>query len=260
MATRTRQDPLWKNGTTVTATELREIDYRIASGINGDDGGSWEISGDTLEVGGEGMWCAGLWTISGSGVVTGNTTDAPIVLGDGDYFELHGAHTAADRALATNLGEGIWDENVDYEGGYSAPVVSTVPDDGARIACRLRVHDGATFDSVEVAFLVAIHTNVPVMPRLRVVRVDAEGTKVPLTSNDAAGFVSPPSPATGAAWRASGATQTLTINLDAGTIVDASAYEYWLEIIDETGADAVAGNIYFTALSSFSGIADNRPE
>lgn len=116
--------------------------------------------------------------------------------------------------------------------------------------------DGAALRSIDVYFAVTTpHANVPAsFPQFAlIVRAIATGGITTLAPTSATA-------GSGPAWYNGGATQTL--NLDLGTFgvtIDRTANTYYLQVIDEHGANAQDGNTYQSARLNFISIADMRP-
>lgn len=128
---------------------------------------------------------------------------------------------------------------------------------GARLICPMEVHHNATL--VNVVFWLtpsASHVAVPEsLPTFRVVRVDNEGNVTPLqTDPTTAGWVGDgwvqfnPIPGSFAGWTF---LVSFTYAIDIGTIIDTTQYSYFIQINDETGASAIAGNYYHAARAQF---------
>jgi hypothetical protein len=149
---------------------------------------------------------------------------------------------AAVQSAATQLfleGQGAGGGGIATTGGNVlqggvAPVSFVLP---------LRVQDHATIVSATLSFIIpTARTSLPVgTPKMRICKVDAGGTRTPLTSiaagADANGYVSFPIPKTPDLYFAKGAVQTLTVTCDvtAAAAIDLSTSYYVAEVVEEQG-------------------------
>jgi hypothetical protein len=113
---------------------------------------------------------------------------------------------------------------------------------------RVNFPHGATLLSVTAYIKVDTgHAGVPaVLPGLNVSR---RGMTVgaALGSEDdlrAAGGAFFPTPASAAAWEASGNLQSWTFTVDQNGTIDRDSYIYWITLSDESGANALSGNAF----------------
>lgn len=264
---RLQPDNFYRNG----STALRQawwlaLDTAQAKLLNGDDGGTYAPSG-LVTVGGAGIWFSADCTLtSGATAVNALGSGARFVHADNDFNGLAVGHTYGARFLHVSGGRFI-----DVSGGTARFAYDNGGDraqaqtPGCHGLWELRVHNGATFYEVVVTFKVGSDhsSNWPVgsLPRMRVFAVDGDGTMTILKTTGGAaagGWMQIATPASAAAWYASGNAQTFTYLLDAGTIVDTSRCTYFAEVIDESGTNAMANNAYHTFASYFQAIADMR--
>lgn len=118
-------------------------------------------------------------------------------------------------------------------------------------------HNGATLSSVLIYFAVGqAHSGVPAsMPTMGVERFKFDGTgTVSLLST----LYTFPTPGSGSAWYNGGAAQAAFITFDQNNVIDTSQYAYQLFITDETGANALNGNLWYSAVLSYTNISDMR--
>lgn len=259
---RVRTDIGWVNIGLVQASEFRGIDQNTFLAINGDDGATYTPSGPII-IGGAGMTAACLWTMgNGNLAQTLAASGKRLTLGDSDYFVFFGGHTGATRHTLADGADMFF-----TQGAFSFAF------DGIKFACEsllttgargllpLKVVDGSTFTSVTLSFIVTVtHPNVPqYLPKYRVYALDETGAiTILVTTVDPDGYTTFPTPASGAAWFNAGNPQTIALTIDAGVVVDATTKTYWLEITDERGTNALAGNAYTGADCLFSAITDTR--
>lgn len=129
-----------------------------------------------------------------------------------------------------------------------------------RLKVPLAVHNGATISTVVFSFAVgAAHASAPQnLPQFRLFAVDTSGNVTTWQSGSAGGYATFPTPASGALWYAAGATQTYTYSLTGVPVVDTSKFTYFAEVIDESGTNSQAGNIFYSAAVTFIQIPDMR--
>lgn len=105
----------------------------------------------------------------------------------------------------------------------------------------IRAYDGSTLTQVVVGWHVATpHDNVPpVMPRIRIIRLDEAGNGVALTSlaagADANGYVSIPTPLSAAAWYNGGQPQSITLTCDQNNAISVGTASWYVEVLEESG-------------------------
>lgn len=126
-----------------------------------------------------------------------------------------------------------------------------------------RPHHGSTITTIDVVFNVGVsHASVPaVLPKIGVKRVNdadialvgaAPAGTVDLYSGGQATFV--PTPGTGASWYASGNKQTWSVTCDQNNVVDRTKYRYFIQLIDENGANSASGNLYYSFRINYTAI------
>ncbi len=152
--------------------------------------------------------------------------------------------------------------------GTTAWVCEAIPAmSGGRIICPLRVHNGGTISGVTVWFAVTqTRLSLPAsMPQMRVIAVDGSGNVTPLLSNPAAfgwtgnGYITLPTPGSASAYYNTGANQAFSYACDAGVIADTTQFTYYVEIVDESGANAMGGNNWVSASTLITPINDLSP-
>lgn len=245
-------DAGWYRGLKVPASVLLNIDEKTKKAVSG-TGGTYTPS-SAIIIGGAGL------ELQCGALLYGGATVFPAVgknyqFTDDDYFRFETplARTIDDSPL---LLLGIV-TSIPREAMPAIAATGTVTPSlrtrrqGATLRLPLRIPDGARLSGVDVSFKVGVaHANVPtLLPRARVVRIAASGevTKYPHQSDataDPDGWVPFARPASGAAWYAAGALQTLSLTYDATQSVqdqaDRSAYDYALEWTEESGTNAFA--------------------
>lgn len=275
MAANTRVRPRWINGALApSGAEMSTLDANLAGLVNGDGGGTFNPS-NPLIVGGAGMYALGPWVMDGgaAGCITPAASGARIVHGDGDAFVLPLGHSGQTLTVEQSFVDAVSVRPNTYVSTSSAFVLNAmIP--GAEFSLPLRVRDGAILFNLTTSFIVtgAHGGGVPaLLPKLRIVATALDGTKYPLKQGgtaDASGYIRVPTPASGSAWHAAGAVQTITYTTTAGIdqrTVDRTAYSYSLEVVDENGANAFAaglttGNQWLGIVMALHNIGDMRPE
>lgn len=270
--TQTQAIGTWITGYVPPTADWQSLDAKALASINGDDGGTYAPS-SVISIGGQLVSITGPTVVTGAGCPAaspGTLTTGGVsrfTLGDTtDFQDLASGHSGSTRVLVTGLAAGACAaaSSLAVPGAWLASYVyPTVPlfrnrtymaaqllapyfsfatayGGGVQqdIWCPLRVHHGATLTSVSVTFRVSQpHANVPTtMPKIRVVRTDYRGGRTTLTtSTDGTGFVSVPTPASGAAWYASGGVQTLVLPCTQNNVINAALYTYHVDIMDELG-------------------------
>lgn len=250
----------------ILPSEIEQLEANLAAGMNGVDGSAHAPESPIL-IGGSGVALTGPLALARGGVLT-TTSDASaevsatVIFGDGDYPVLDPTNPFNVRpilipcATAAGLPQFTW--NVRREtGALQAYSAMFDPSDGlgprvSRAYLRIRAHDASTLASIQVFFRVgAVHTSLPTaMPSGRVLRVDALGNCVALTSAasgaDPNGYVYVPTPSSAAAWTALQGTQALTVPCDQNNVVDASNYDYVLELVEEQGLTGYPWSLLYT--------------
>jgi hypothetical protein len=253
----------WFDPAVPSGQDLKTLDTNITKAINGDGGGTWS-PGTVLTIGGAGRWFAGPTPLAGSSIVlTPTGSGLRITLGDSDEILLNVGHSGRLRTIHTPClaasfsPVAYWIPNLTFYG-----LQSTLT--GSRFVLPLRVHHGGTIGTVTFNFRPgASHIGVPArLPAFRVYQVDALGNVTPLqtgTSVDANGFqLYLPVPASAAVWNAAGA---ISLNYTCNpTVIDTTQYAYYAEVVDESGVNALPGNVYQSVTANFNTIADLRPQ
>lgn len=280
-------DTFYANGVPLPASLLQGLDAAQTAGLDGDAGnGTWNPT-SAIDIGGAGMWAGGPWTLSppsaGTVQVVLSGGSVQLTHGDNDYVTIASGHSVASRDLVTQVALGKDSSGCPtYQTpllgqGIIGPTALMLPDvfdqsmsntyrtgypyrPGGRFVVPLRVHDGATLLSVTFNFLISTHSALPQnFPQFRVHKVDIAGNLTSLYSGtpNGSGFLELPSPGSVAAYNA---TAQFTYNLDAGVVIDASKYSYFVEVVDESGTNAQAQNVFLSAVGLFSEIPDMRPQ
>lgn len=114
------------------------------------------------------------------------------------------------------------------------------------------LHDLATFAAITITFSVGqAHSGVPAtLPNFQVLQYEPSTHTFTTIANS-----SVPTPSTGTAWFASGATQTFTLTLSTSPAVNKSRFVYYIAVTDEFGTNALSGNSYASVTVDFQKIA-----
>ena len=244
----------------VLPSEWATFDQECAQAINGDDGGCWAPTTPITFTGNAGgLVCAVPTVVWGTSGTLTSTGTSRFVCSVGDYPLLGPTHAGRSRKLAVSIlnARGVpWQQvqpaiNADGTShgevqtvSYATQQYNATTSTPTVIAAPLEVHNGGTIASVSFSFAVSSpHASAPnTMPKARVMRVDASGNGVPLTSvaagGDANGWVSAPTPASGTAYYNNGAFQTFTVACDQNNVADTTAHTYHAEITEEQSGSA----------------------
>jgi len=278
-------DVVYVNGAPIPSAYFQALDTAQSKGINGDSGGTWTPAAP-ITIGGAGMWFGGPSTISGGAQIrTPLGSGKRITHSADDWFTFQTGGPQTTRNRVTPLGTAIDCSTIATQsfGGPSFPafvpkasfggfqdgmLVSNV---GARFIAALTVHNFCHIASCTVSLLVSPAHNVAgsapaSLPMVRMFRVDALGNVTNLQSDPTTtgwagnGFVQFPAQASNVAWYNAGNPQTLLYFTNDFVAVDTSKFSYFVEIIDESGANAFVGNYYLTAVVQVNAIRDMRPQ
>lgn len=266
-------------GYLVTGANVKDIDQNTFLSINGDAGGTWAPSAH-LVISGQGVAVAGPWRMNGANV----TASSPFTFAKGtadDYWQLPVGHTnrtytvytyflESFTAVPTDIAESVTSSFFVPSGIGDSGVNTFKASVGVRFATPINVYNGGTITTVLFNFRVNESHLPQNLPRFRVVAQDAAGVLYPLRAADTAltdvdGFVTyNPSPATAAAWYASGANQRFTYTCNQNQVIDTSKYVYYIEIIEESGTNSFSlsnGNTWHGVETTFTTISvlDGRP-
>lgn len=257
------RDPAnWVTGKPIAQAELSALDLALATPVNGDGGGTYvQGEGDTT-IAGAGLWLAASadHTLAGVGTLVLTPSDKDTVHADSDYTTLGATHAGRTRRVLTACARartaGGW-----IQDPYSRnSLISTRM--GAEFVLPLRVLDGARLAYAELHFFVSVgHEATPASPiRCRILRIDANGTATPMTTNAMDGFTPFTAPVgIGINFDAT-VLRTLTVFCDTANVLDVSRYSYVAHVIEEAGEYGVAGNVFADINVSHDTILDLRPQ
>jgi hypothetical protein len=266
--TRTQPDATWTTGNYVPlVADWQSLDAKLFAAVNGDRGGCWAPSSPLVV---NGIALTSQMNVTGPTVIDfGGTislvSNATVRLGAGDWPRFSASHVLRSRTIVTSCLQRqaaaghSWINNIALGAvqsiacsvqlpAYTSSVFAQAVTPGRifqpAFALPLRVHDGSRFTLGSLTFRVnQSRTAAPVVaPQFRIVRVDLSGNVVPLKSvasgADASGYVSVANPASGAAWYAGGALQTINYVCDQNNVIDVSQYSYFAQLIEEVGTTA----------------------
>lgn len=269
---RTQLDATWTTGNYITLVpDWIGLEGKIFKAVNGDRGGCWAPTSKiylNAVSPGQGLHVTVSTPVKYGGTLT-TTNGARFFLdatgpGGPDYPRLASNHVGRTRTIVTPcinrraIGQYThnWILNPTYQAIQSIactiqPAGSTFggPDGTWRspeqpaFLLPLRVHDGSRLVSATITFRVPqVRTNAPLIaPRMRIIRVDADGNVDVLASTklaDAFGYLPVSSATSGAAWYANGAVQSFTYVCDQNNVIQVSNYHYYAQIIEEVAAQA----------------------
>ena len=242
----------WAISEKPTSAQLTQIDASHALALDK------TVAGDTLSgavlFGGSSASLTfsggGDLVVSGAGSTYQTQTGGRIILNDNDHpIYIIGRSLSRVAPILVQLGNTfhwIVDQN--------RSVVSVVAGIVGNCDLTRFMIDGATLNSVDIYMAVGtVHASVPfVMPGFVLTQ------RTVTTGVGAASWArSFGAPASGAAWYASGATQT--VNMTVGATVNRATSVFDLQITDESGTGSQIGNIYHSVRLNFTGITDMRP-
>lgn len=256
----------WPRGHAISGAELKKIDDNSSKAVDGHGGGSYAPTG-TIVIAGAGMVATTRWKILDNAKIA-VADDESLVFGamtDGEGFKLDTGHAGRSRELIRHFDQALRSpaSPLPTTEVFLHGLRSRVP--GQIFSQQLRVFDGAQLDSVALRWAVGVsHANVPtLLPRMRVLRVDVDGTVVPMRAKDATtdedGWnVWGPRPSTGANYYDSANTKTLTYTCNQHQLVDRATCQYFAQVKDEQGAGAFSavadGNRFYTLVAAHSQI------
>lgn len=257
--TRTQIDATWTTGNYVTVVaDWQSLERKVFKAINGVTGGCWAPSSQ-LVLGSSVAnviinaaapaivdWDGTLSTLSGGRFVLDSSGPDP----EGDWAKLVAGHAGRTRTLVTQCVRRTSSPKyrwVAHRPTWGVQAIACTVQGPAGVleqpACivELRTHHKATLSSVTLTWRVpSTRTNAPVVPpKIRIVRVDANGIITPLKSvasgADANGYIAIAAPTSGAAWFNSGGVQSFTYLCDQNSVVDVTQYTYFAQIQEEAG-------------------------
>lgn len=237
---------------------VRNMDEKSTMAANG-HGGSTHAPTAPITVIGKGFGCAGVWTFEGA-----------FTTGAGLYIE-HGAQHAGDFLRLDVVNHPGRNRQqfarpmpcvVDSVGGTLAtdndPTHVTTRFPGAQVLFPIEPHDGSTFQSCRLSFripqTVRSPSNVPNVPKFRVVRVDMNGNVEALHTARSGAYLDDgylPVPVlyeTLADYHNGGASQLSAIyDADQNDLIDRSKYAYFVDFVEESGSGQFVPDVTLSA-------------
>lgn len=217
--------------------------------VNGDRGGAYAPT-SPIAINGAGMIVTGPAEVNYGGILK-TSASSRFKLGNNEWPKLATNHVGRTRVLRTLVHTRmatpryLFADSPTYPGSLQTmalTVVTTAGLEQPKCHIPIRVHDGGRLVSGVVKIRVPTsRSKVPLaMPRLRIIRVDADGNveslRVQSSIVDANGYSSFPTVTSGDAWYSSGSAQTWTFTCDQKNTIDTSLYVYYIEIIEEVGS------------------------
>ena len=200
---------------------------------------------------------SGVITVSGSGAKIRTASSGRLELGDNDWVTFSTARTRAVRWCLSPM-NAQWNVSSDATFSTDAPGL-TIVTKGITISIIVQpLHNGATISSVDVYFTprtgtAAAPATTPsiAMYRRAIATGAAVGAQTALSGTAVQSYT-----AGGDYW--DGKVKIMTYTASTNNVVDTSTYVYYLFVVDESGANSAAGNIYHAIVVNYSAIADMR--
>lgn len=277
-------DTFYVNGAPIPAAFFIAVDAAGEHALDADAGGVWAPL-TPIVIAGAGVWVVGPWTFTGAAAAqTVNGSGKRLIHTDGDYVTFESGHPAQTRNLTCTLARAAdasytWSttagiarffyENV--KDGQKSTTANTVYGGGGRLVMDLRVHHGSTLAFVQFYFAITQSRSAlpQSLPMFRVFYVDAAGNVTNCCTNTAIagwagnGFIQMATPSGGTPWVTyynSGNPQYVTFTCDAGIVVDTTKYCYYVEVIDESGTNALSGNEFMAVQAVCLDIPNLQPD
>lgn len=214
------------NGTSkIPHGDLENLDTNASKGVNGDDGGSWAPTNPVIIAG------QGLQPTLAVGQYPNFLADA----GSKRTYVRRQPFTPVARLF---LG-GLLTSGAIVQGQANGTVCTTL----------IQLPHNSTLTSVKVYIkVVGPHANAPgpaELPNITIQRLNAATGVLTDFCNAADPIFFTPAPGSGVAWDAGGAIQSWTYTCNQKNVVDRTLYHFLVAIIDETGLNKVAGNLYY---------------
>lgn len=260
-------DTVLARGVVLVGSQLDDLDQNTFAAINGDAGGLWEPTA-LINIGGAGMMATGPWEVE----VTGART-SDFEFGEGgalDAFQMPVGHPGRTVDVLTCFTENFTVVPEDtgslnfpwFVSTSSGGITTLATAKGVRFAVPLNVYEGGTLTDVVFEMKVLENHGPPqFLPRMRVIAHDFAGNIIKLrpasSDTDEDGFVIwNPTPANAASWYNGGAIKSFTYTCTQNNTIDLSKYFYYVEVIDESGANSYVtlGGQWNCVTSTFTNI------
>ena len=253
---RTQPDGTWVDGYVPTPADWEDLERKIFSSWNGDQGGAYcpstEDGGQAYEFAGAGLEVSGDTRLTYGGAIRGGSS--AFVVRDGTWPQLSSSHEDALREIVqpildyTTERQYLWSREMPYGGvgsvALACRLTSSRDIETSDLYVPLRVVDGSTLVSVELTFRVATRrTYAPIaMPKMRVLRIPKSITLSPevasfetlRAAND--GFDFTPLVTSPETWWNEGEAQSFVYVCDQNNVIDVENYQYVVHIVEEVGA------------------------
>lgn len=282
----TRVNPTgWAVGDTLTSSQMNALDVDHANALDKTSAGD-TISGPILlGTGGS------ITTSAANQIVTNAARSIVVATNQGLVATVPGAIQSTDPgAICLNGGATDWLEygtghsyayNQSFWGalltavtgsGFSSPgqIDGRIVGDGAGAIAQMpiqRVYHGSTLTAVKLwVWVTGTHTSVPAtFPKFGVFLSQSAGSggalppSTPMAMLSTGGGFASFSAGSASAWNNGGQVQSLTLTPDQNNVIDVTSYTYWVQLNDETGTGALAGNTYTAFQFTFSDIGTSQP-
>lgn len=227
------------------ASDFGRLDLACQRGVRGDAGGTSTLQGP-ISVGGQGMTLSSTTTKIEGGV---STAEGGRLHVGTSWPQLSPSRTRSLVVPFRRNAHSVFSKASFSSNPYG--VVGSADSNGLWVPIPQRlIHDAVNVVSVTFAFRVGVaHAGVPAtLPGFGFVKLDANSVATIIASG------SVPTPGSADAWYNHGDPQTFALTL--GVTTDTKAHSYLISWTDESGSNALAGNIYHSATLAYNGIAD----
>jgi hypothetical protein len=261
-----RTDGQWPPESVPTSRDWATFDRAQSKGLTLQGGLTYAPS-SPIVLGGAGVTFSGSWLRGAVRTESGGR----LVLGDSDYPLVESAQARSILLLfGLDLRSNLLVDDQKHQMSRAPFGAHFTEVDTTSLTWPIpprAMHDGATLASAILRFRVGqAHSGVPgFMPRFTIRRLPlGHGSTAYLAAGgsveSAGGATLSPTPADANAYYSNGAVQAITLTCNANNVIDAGAYSYVVELMDELSTNALPGNVFHSLELRFSNINDMRPE
>jgi len=247
----------WSVGAKLTSVQIGNLDSDHAKALDKSVAGD-TLSGAIAMANTASITASNAGNIvasSAAGIQTSAAGGIQLAGGGTDWVTFSAARSRSQliwlSSVATAIQSGWANEGV----GLTGPATST-----AQSFYLMPPHNGAKLASVDVWFVVQTpHASIATGWNAPSIRVQSflplAGSVVSTRYNDlSTSTTQSPSPANNTAWYNGGGMQTMTYTANQNNSIATNNFMYLVTIVDETGTNSVAGNLYVALSLNFSNI------